>query len=446
MTFPAYKIVSVADLIPYARNSRTHSDAQVAKIAASIREFGFLNPAIVDGQNGIVAGHGRVLAAQKLGLATLPCIDAAHLTEAQKRAYVIADNRLALDAGWDNDLLKIELTDLRADGFNLELTGFNLDEIAAFLVEPTDGLTDPDAVPDVPVDPVSRLGDVWVLGRHRLMCGDSTSVDAVDKLMAGQRADLCFTSPPYAQQRDYKAAISDWDALMNGVFSIVPVKDGAQVLVNLGLVHENGRVNAYWDAWLDFMDSNGWPLFGWYVWDKGSGLPGNWNGRLAPAHEFVFHFSKGGNKPANKWVDKKPESIKLKTGSGLRKKDGTMGGISSPKSGMNKTKIADSVIRVTPALGKNAHPAMFPVALCDAMYKSYAKAGDWAYEPFSGSGTSIIACEGMGMNCAAMEIAPEYTDVAVNRWQDFTGQTATLEGDGRTFAELTSERANAASA
>ena len=446
MTFPAYKTVSVADLIPYARNSRTHSDAQVAKIAASIREFGFLNPVIVDGQNGIVAGHGRVLAAQKLGLATLPCIDAAHLTEAQKRAYVIADNRLALDAGWDNDLLKIELTDLRADGFNLELTGFSLDEIAAFLVDPTEGLTDPDAVPDVPVAPVTVDGDVWLLGRHRLMCGDSTSVDAVDKLMAGQRADLCFTSPPYAQQRDYKAAISDWDALMNGVFAACPVKDGAQILVNLGLVHENGRVNAYWDAWLDFMDSNGWPLFGWYVWDKGSGLPGDWNGRLAPAHEFIFHFSKGGNRSANKWVDKKPESIKLKTGSGLRKKDGTMGGISSPKSGMNKTKIADSVIRVTPALGKNAHPAMFPVALCEHIYRSYAKAGDWMFEPFSGSGTSIIACDGMGMNCAAMELAPEYTDIAVMRWQDFTGQTATLEGDGRTFDELKAERTNAVAA
>lgn len=276
--------------------------------------------------------------------------------------------------------------------------------------------------------------------RHRLMCGDSTSVDAVDRLMAGQRADLCFTSPPYAQQRDYKKEISDWDGLMNGVFATIPVKDGAQILVNLGLVHEKGRVNAYWDAWLDYMDANGWPLFGWYVWDKGSGLPGNWNGRLAPAHEFIFHFSKGGNIPAHKWIDKKPESIKLKTGSGLRKKDGTMGRISSPKSGMNKTKIADSVIRVTPALGKNAHPAMFPVALCEHIYKSYAKAGDWMFEPFSGSGTSIVACEGMGMNCAAMELAPSYCDVAVRRWQNFTGQQATLEATGQTYAELQAER------
>ena len=430
------KTVPTGVLIPYARNSRTHSEAQVSKIAASIREFGFLNPIIVDGDNGIIAGHGRVMAAQKLGLAEVPVIEAAHLTEAQKRAYVIADNRLALDAGWDNEMLKIELQDLDLEGFDLTLTGFNLDEIADFLLDPTVGLTDEDAVPDVPAVPVTVEGDVWMLGRHRLMCGDSTSIDAVERLMAGQKADLCFTSPPYAQQRDYKAAISDWDALMNGVFSIVPVKDGAQVLVNLGLVHESGRVNAYWDAWLDYMGECGWPLFGWYVWDKGFGLPGNWNGRLAPAHEFIFHFSKGGNKPANKWVDKKPENIKEKGGTGVRRADGTMSGVSSPKAGLQPTKIMDSVIRVTPQMGKNAHPAMFPVALCDAIYKSYAKAGDWMFEPFSGSGTSIIACEGMGMNCAAMELAPEYTDVAVKRWQDYTGQAATLEATGQTFAEM----------
>jgi len=183
--FPDYKKLSVADLVPYARNSRTHSPQQVDKIAASIREFGFLNPIIVDGRNGIVAGHGRVLAAQKLGLSELPVIDASHLSEAQKRAYVIADNRLALDAGWDNEMLKIELQDLEADGFDLSLTGFELDEIGDLLAEPITGLTDEDAVPEVPVVPVTVEGDVWLLGRHRLMCGDSTSIDAVDKLMDG---------------------------------------------------------------------------------------------------------------------------------------------------------------------------------------------------------------------------------------------------------------------
>ncbi len=443
--FPEYKTIPVSELVPYARNSRTHSAQQVDKIAASIREFGFLNPVIIDGGKGIIAGHGRVLAAQKLGLMTLPCIEASHLTDAQRKAYVLADNRLALDAGWDNDLLKIELQELHADGFNLELTGFNLDEIAGFLVDPNAGLTDPDDVPDVPVNPVTVAGDVWLLGRHRLMCGDSTSIEAVDKLMANQKADLCFTSPPYAQQRDYKKEISDWDGLMNGVFSIVPVKDGAQILVNLGLVHEAGRVNSYWDAWLDYMDQCGWPLFGWYVWDQGHGMPGNWNGRLAPSHEFIFHFSKGGNKTANKWIDKKPENIKVKTSKkgAFRQKDGSMKPIYSGQACAQPTKIADSVIRVNRApieTAKMGHPATYPVALCEHIYRSYAKAGDWMFEPFSGSGTSIIACEGMGMNCVAMELAPEYTDIAVKRWQNFTGQSATLEGDGRTFEELDAER------
>ena len=174
--FPAYKTVLTASLVPYARNARTHSPAQVDKIAASIREFGFLNPIITDGQSGIVAGHGRVMAAQKLGLDTLPTIDAAHLSEAQRRAYVLADNRMALDAGWDNDLLKIELQDLDAAGFDLTLTGFDLGEIAALTLDATEGLTDPDDVPDAPAVPVTVLGDVWLLGRHRLMCGDSTAL------------------------------------------------------------------------------------------------------------------------------------------------------------------------------------------------------------------------------------------------------------------------------
>ena len=429
--FPQYKTVPTASLIPYVRNARTHSPAQVEKIAASIREFGFLNPIITDGQSGIVAGHGRVMAAQKLGLDTLPTIDAAHLTEAQRRAYVLADNRMALDAGWDNDLLKIELQDLEAEGFDLSLTGFDLGEIAALTLDETEGLTDPDAVPDAPAVPVTVLGDVWLLGRHRLMCGDSTSIDAVERLMDGQKADLCFTSPPYAQQRDYKKEISDWDGLMNGVFAACPVKDGAQILVNLGLVHESGRVNTYWDAWLEFMKNNGWPLFGWYVWDKGFGAASQNTGRLATSHEFVFHFARHAGK-LNSWVDKKPESIGNRQTT-FRQKDGST---KKAQASASPTKVADSVIRISPQMARNmdtSHPAMFPVALCEYIYKSYAKAGDWMFEPFSGSGTSIIACDGMGMNCAAMELAPEYVDIAIIRWQNFTGQTATLEATGQPF-------------
>jgi DNA modification methylase len=208
--FPDYKTVSTDSFIPYARNSRTHSAEQVSKIAASIKEFGFLNPIIVDGENGIIAGHGRVLAAQKLGIDKLPCIEAKHLTDAQRRAYVIADNRLALDAGWDDELLRVEFDALKDDGFDLELTGFSLDEIDALQVEEvTEGLTDEDAVPEVPETPVSVRGDVWLLGRHRLMCGDSTSIDDVDKLMAGKKAALLHADPPYGMGKEGDGVAND---------------------------------------------------------------------------------------------------------------------------------------------------------------------------------------------------------------------------------------------
>src|SRR4051794_9487094 len=190
---PSYNIAPVAELIPYARNARTHSAAQVAQLAASIREFGFTNPILVDGERGVIAGHGRLLAARKLGLTEVPTIELSHLTPAQKRAYILADNRLALSAGWDDDLLRIELGDLQADGFDLSLTGFDLHEISSLLIDMSDGLTDPDLVPNVPENPVSRPGDLWVLGRHRLICGDSTAPDVVAQALAGVRPHLMVT-------------------------------------------------------------------------------------------------------------------------------------------------------------------------------------------------------------------------------------------------------------
>lgn len=443
--FPAYKRVSVSALVPYARNSRTHSPEQIDKVAASIREFGFLNPVIIDGDNGIIAGHCRILAAQKLGMADVPVIEAAHLTDAQRKAYVIADNRLALDAGWDNDMLKVEFGDLEADGFDLALTGFSLDEIAALMFTEPAGLTDPDAVPDAPADPVTVLGDVWLLGKHRLVCGDSTSVDVLDKLMNGERADLLFTSPPYAQQRDYGAAkesVGDWDALMQGVFSIAPVKDGAQILVNLGLVHRDGEWMPYWDAWIEWMRAAEWRRFGWYVWDQGPGLPGDWNGRLAPSHEFIFHFNRETRK-ANKSVASKMAGTV--SNGGLRAKDGSIGGRSKGPSAIQSHKIADSVFRVMRhkgGLGKNVgkHPAVFPVALVEQGLDAYTKEGDVLYEPFCGSGTQLIAAEKLGRHCFASEMDPVYCDVSVKRWQAFTGQAATLESDGRSFDEIANER------
>jgi len=190
--------IALDRMIPYARNSRTHSEEQVAQIAASIREFGFTNPVLVDAADGIIAGHGRVLAARKLGLPAVPCIRLGHLTPAQKRAYVIADNKLALNAGWDEDMLRVEFGELQDEGFDLALLGFDADELAALMADPgTEGLTDPDAAPEVPAEPVSVLGDVWLLGRYRIVCGDCTDALVVGKALNGVTPHLMVTDPPY---------------------------------------------------------------------------------------------------------------------------------------------------------------------------------------------------------------------------------------------------------
>ena len=419
--FPAYKTVPTASLIPYARNARTHSPAQVDKIAASIREFGFLNPIITDGQNGIVAGHGRVMAAQKLGLDMLPTIDAAHLTDAQRRAYVLADNRLALDAGWDNDLLKIELQDLDAAGFDLTLTGFELGEIAALTLDETEGLTDPDAVPDAHAVPVTVLGDVWLLGRHRLMCGDSTSIDAVERLMDGQKADMVFTDPPYGMSYGGGRARGDHAKNKKGGVLIkahVMIKgDDLQGDDLIGMIRDSvGSAIAVcksgaakyvcfpWRTYSEFeaaLEQIGMTVSACIVWDKKSIGLGNSNYR--PQHEFIF-YSKG-----DSWQGDKSQS--------------------------------DVWYNSRGATGEYVHPTQKPVELVEKAINNSSKGQDVVIDVFGGSGSTLIACEKTARDCRMMELDPRYCDVIIQRWQDFTGQTATLEATGQTYTELQAERA-----
>lgn len=429
---------------PYEKNPRAIPDAAIDKVASSIKEFGFQKPIVVDEQGVIIAGHVMHRAAQKAGLSQVP-VAISGLSPAQTKAYRLADNRTAQETDWIDDLLKNELDELKALDFDLDLIGFDDEELSRILEDQTEGLTDPDETPEPPVNPVSQLGDVWVLGRHRIICGDSTSTDAITKLMQGERADLLFTSPPYAQQRDYGAAkekVSDWDALMQGVFSIAPVKTGAQVLVNLGLVHREGEWLPYWDGWISWMRDAGWRRFGWYVWDQGPGLPGDWNGRLAPSHEFIFHFNRDPRKP-NKTVPSKHAGETL-GGGGLRAADGTVKRKTGHGNAIQSHKIPDSVFRVMRhkgGLGKaGKHPAVFPVALVEQALTAYSKEGDVVFEPFCGSGTQIIASEKTARHCFGVELDPAYVDVAVKRWQDFTGQKATLDGDGRTFEEIDAVR------
>lgn len=406
--FPAYKTISVKTLVPYARNSRTHSQQQVDKIAASIREFGFLNPIIIDGENGIVAGHGRVLAAQKLGLKDLPCIEAAHLTEAQKRAYVIADNRLALDAGWDNELLKVELQDLDAQGFDLTLTGFNLDEIGALLEEPTEGLTDPDDIPEVPADPVTVLGDVWVLGKHRIVCGDSTSIDDMEKLTGGNLVDMWLTDPPYnvAYEGKTKDALTiQNDSMDDGSFRqfLCDAYTAADAVMKPGAVfyiwHADSEGYNFRGAAFDA----GWKVRQCLIWKKSTMVMGRQDYQWK--HEPCLYGWKDG--AGHLWAaDRKQTTI-----------------LEFDKPSRN-----------------GEHPTMKPVALFEYQMLNNTKGGDLVLDSFGGSGTTLIAAEKNGRVAYLMELDPRYVDVAVKRWQDFTGQTATLEGDGRTFAELKAER------
>lgn len=453
----------VETLIPYARNPRTHAEGQIAKIAASIVEYGWTNPILIDGASGIIAGHGRLAAARKLGLVEVPVIELAHLTTAQKRALVIADNRLALDAGWDEEMLALELADLSEAGVDLALTGFEDVEIDALLADAalTDEPAQQDAdgddeaeadndLPEAPKVPVSRTNDVWQVGQHRLICGDASEADVVAALMDGDTARLCFTSPPYGNQRDYTSGgIADWDGLMRGVFAQLPMASDGQVLVNLGLIHHDNEVIPYWDAWLVWMRQQGWRRFAWYVWDQGPGMPGDWAGRFAPSFEFIFHFNRESRKP-NKIVPCKfagKESHLRADGSStaMRGKDGEINGWTHKGLPTQDTRIPDSVIRVMRHKGKIGagldHPAVFPVALPQFVIEAYTDTGDIVFEPFGGSGTTMLAAERTGRLCRSVEIAPEYVDVAIRRFQqNHPGVPVTLIATGQSFDEVAAER------
>jgi DNA modification methylase len=408
----SYRLISTADLIPYARNSRTHSDAQIAKIASSIREFGFINPVVTDGKNGIVAGHGRVMAANKLGLKEIPCVEASHLTEAQKRAYVIADNRMALDAGWDADMLKVELGELQSLNFDLALTGFEVGEIDAFLADKTEGLTDPDAVPETPERAVTVLGDTWLLGKHRLRCGDSTSADDVAALLNGVSPHLMVTDPPYGVEYDAtwrKDAMPDTN----------PGKRGGMH----GKVQNDDKAD-WREAWALFPGDVA------YVWHAGNmahvvaeslmacGL--NIRAQIIWAkHQFVI--GRGHYHPHHEpcWYAVRKSATGHWNGD---RKQSTLWQIPKPKE--NST----------------GHSTQKPAECMKRPIENNSSPGQAVYEPFSGSGTTIIAGEMTGRAIYAMELNPPYVDVAIKRWQDFTGQKAILESTGRTFEDMASDR------
>jgi len=385
----------VTELIPYVNNSRTHSDEQVAQIAASIKEFGWTNPILVDGSNGIIAGHGRLLAARKLGYTDVPTIELADLTETQKKAYIIADNRLALNAGWDNEMLTIELNDLLADGFALEMLGFDPKELNALLEpEVIEGLTDEDAVPDVPEEPKTKLGDIYQLGNHRLMCGDSCSQEAVEKLTNGAGVDMLLTDPPYnvAYEGKTKESLTIQNDSMGDDQFRQFLRDA---FVTADTVMKKGAVFYIWHAdsegynFRGACHDAGWKVRQCLIWKKSSMVMGRQDYHWK--HEPCLYGWKDG--AGHLWATDRKQTTILEFDKPSR---------------------------------NGEHPTMKPVALFEYQMLNNTKGGDIVLDLFGGSGTTMLAAEKHGRHGYLMELDPKYCDVIVKRWEDFTGKTAQL--------------------
>ena len=400
-------------LIPYIRNARTHTEEQVAQIAGSISEFGFVNPVLVGENDVLIAGHGRLLAAQKLGLQQVPVIVLDHLSEAQRRALVLADNRIAENAGWDEELLALELTDLESDEFDLSLLGFNADELEELLNAVGDdkaGLTDEDAVPEAEDIPVSRSGDIWILGEHRLICGDSTSQEVMAALMDGQLADMVFTDPPY--NVDYGNSAKDKmrgkdrrilnDNLGDGFYDFLHAALSNMLEVSKGACYiamSSSELDVLQKA---FRDAGGkWSTF--IIWAKNTFTLGrsDYQRQFEPIlygwREGSEHFWCGARNQGDVWFINKPVKNDL-------------------------------------------HPTMKPVELVERAIRNSSKSRDIVLDPFGGSGSTLIASEKSGRHARLIELDPKYVDVIVKRWQEYTGSAATLQESGETFDQASAKR------
>jgi len=400
-------------LIPYARNPRTHTEEQVAQIAASIAEFGFVNPVLVGADGVIIAGHARVIAARKLGMGEVPVIVLDHLTPAQRRALVIADNRLAENAGWDEEMLRVELEALREDDFHLDLLGFEDAEIEALLAQPeteSAGLTEEDAVPETAEAAVTVPGDVWVLGEHRLLCGDATVMTDVEKVLAGGLADMVFSDPPYNvnygatmkdKLRGKKRKIANDDLgdgferfLRDACTNILAVTKGAiYICMSSSELHTLHRA---------FTESGGhWSTF--LIWAKNTFTMGrsDYQRQYEPIlygwKEGTDHYWCGARDQGDVWFVKKP-------------------------------------------LANDLHPTMKPVELVERAIRNSSKSRDTVLDPFAGSGSTLVACEKTGRQARLIELEPRYCDVIIRRFEEFSGKRALLESDGRGFDEIALER------
>ena len=403
-------------LVPYARNARTHSEEQVAQIAASIVEFGFTNPILAGSDGVIVAGHGRLAAAQKLGLESVPVVVLDHLTPTQRRALIIADNRIAENAGWDDAMLRIELQSLQEDGFNLDITGFDADALAEIMAgeETTvDGQTDDDAVPEVPVTPISRPGDVWELGKHRLVCGDATQAPSYEQLLAGQRVQMIWSDLPYnvnyansAKDKlrgKHRPILNDnlgegfYDFVFDALSLMLPHCDGA-----VYIAMSSSELDTLQAA---FRAAGGkWSTF--IIWAKHTFTLGraDYQRQYEP---ILYGWPEGSSRH---WCGDRDQG---------------------------------DVWKIKKPARNDLHPTMKPVELMERSIRNSGRPGDVVLDCFGGSGSTLIAAEKSGRRCFMMELDPKYCDVIVRRWQEFSGGKAISEDGQRVFDEVTIQEAPA---
>jgi len=399
----------LARLQPYAKNAKMHGADQVAKIAASMAEFGWTVPCLVGEDGELIAGHGRVLAATQLGLAEAPVIVLGHLTDAQRRAYRLADNKLTELGTWDEALLSAELQDLLAEDYDLSLIGFDDGELDALLsTEPeadAGGGADPDEVPEPAEDPVSRLGDLWLLGGHRLLCGDATVTTDLERLMKGQKADLCFTDSPYnvdyaggpdAERKGRGRRIKN-DALGDEFGQFIYDACVGIITHTSGAIYMCMSSSELHTLQKAFVSAGGhWSTF--IIWAKDRFTLGrsDYQRQFEPIlygwPNGVSHYWCGDRDQGDVWQIPRPHKNDL-------------------------------------------HPTMKPVALVERALRNSSQRGDLVLDPFGGSGTTLIAAEATGRRAALLELDPKYVDVIVQRWQAFTGREAVLAETGRSFAE-----------
>jgi len=421
MIHDQFFVKNIDELLPYKNNSRTHSDEQISQVVNSINEFGFTNPILIDDKNGVIAGHCRLDAAKKIGLESVPCIRLSGLSEAQKKAYVIADNQLALNASWDIDLLKIEIQELDDFDFDLDLIGFDSEFLDDLLfIEPEFNENEIDEIKELEGKTASNRGDIWLLGDHRVMCGDSTSSDDVENVLNGKTIDMIFSDPPYGVS--YADKNKFLNAVDKGNINQTPIENDHLTLEQTGKLWAD--VFSLWSQYLSdyssyyiaspqggdlflmmmMMNEHGFPLRHCIIWNKNNHVLGRSDYNYK--HEPILY--------------------------GWSKKHKFYG------NGQHKSSVWD----IPKPLKNDLHPTMKPVALVENCIKNSTQHKMLVADMFLGSGTTIIAAEQTGRYCYGMELSEKYVDVIVNRWQEITGKKAMLETTGELFDDMRKKNGN----